>query len=98
MGKYLMLWELNRNLIPIDVKERVQGYTMLMAMVEQDIEKGITKDWGCFVGEGNGYCVVDGSEVVISRMVQQYSPYCKFTTHPVASFAEMTDVIKSLRG
>ena len=98
MGKYLMLWELNRSLMPLDPKERARGYAGLMAFVEQDIERGITKDWGSFVGEGNGYCVVEGSEVDISKMVQQYSPFCQFSTHPIASFDQMKEMIKSISG
>ena len=96
MGKYLMFWELNRSLIPVDPQERGQGFALLMSVVQQDIEKGLTKDWGCFVGEGNGYCVVEGSEVDIAKMVQQYSPYCEFSTHPVASVDQMNEMIQSL--
>jgi len=98
MGKYLMLWELNSSLIPIDPQERAQGYAALMAFIEQDIERKISKDWGCFVGEGSGYTIVEGSEVDISKMVQQYSPFCKFSTHPVASFDQMNEMIKSMTG
>jgi hypothetical protein len=29
----------------------------LMAMTRQDIEKGITKEWGSFVGETKGFAV-----------------------------------------
>jgi hypothetical protein len=96
MGKYMMFWELNRSLIPVDPQERGQGFSLLLSVVQQDIDKGITKDWGCFVGEGNGYCVVEGSEVDISKMVQQYSPYCKFSSHPVASLDQMNEVMQSL--
>ena len=98
MGKYLLLWELNSALIPVAPKERGNGYASLMALVQQDIDKGLTKDWGCFVGEGSGYCVVEGSEVDISKMVQQYSPFCKFTSHPVASAEQMIEVFNSMMG
>lgn len=96
MPRYLMFWELNRSLIPVDPEERKQGFSLLMALVQQDIEKEVTKDWGCFVGEGNGYCIVEGDEVEISKVVQQYSPYCEFSTHPVASVDQMNEVIQSL--
>ena len=96
MGKYLMLWNLNEANIPADPKERGAGYEMLMAIVKQDIERGLTKDWGNFVGEGSGYCVVEGSEVEINKMVQQYSPYVRFKTHPVVSVEQVDEVIKSL--
>ncbi|MDA3791875.1 MAG: hypothetical protein PF503_25680 [Desulfobacula sp.] len=65
MGKYLMHWQLNRSLLPVDPQERGKGFAALMALVKQDIKRGITKDWGCYVGEGRGYCVVEGSEVDI---------------------------------
>jgi hypothetical protein len=98
MGKYLMLWQLNPSLIPVDPQERGKGFTALMNLIEQDIEKGITKDWGSFVGERNGYCIVEGSEVDVARMVQQYSPFCGFLTHPIASFDQMKEMLKSLSG
>ena len=98
MAKYLMLWKLNTALTPINPQERAKGYSGLLALVQQDIEKGLSKDWGCFVGEGNGYCVVEGSEVDISKMVQQYSPFCKFTSHPVASAEQMIEAFNSMMG
>ena len=58
MGKYLILWEVDQNKIPVDTKERGGGWDMLMAMVRQDIEKGLTKDWGSFVGETSGYAII----------------------------------------
>ena len=45
MGKYLVLWEVDQTKIPLDPKERGQGWSFLMAMIRQDIEKRITKDW-----------------------------------------------------
>ncbi|MFH2219222.1 MAG: DUF3303 family protein [Pseudomonadota bacterium] len=98
MGKYLMIWELNLALIPVNPKERGAGYELLMAMVKQDMERGLSKDWGNFVGEGSGYCVVEGTEVEINKMVQQYAPYVRFKTHPVASVKQVSEVIKSLTG
>jgi hypothetical protein len=98
MGKYLMLWELNPALIPVDPKERATGYAGLMVGVQQDIEAGISKDWGSFVGTGKGYCVVEGSEVEIAGMVQKYSPYCKFETFPVATVEQMNELFKSMIG
>jgi hypothetical protein len=60
MAKYLMLWDLNQSMIPVDAKERGSGYELLLTMVNLDIEKGLIKDWGAFVGESAGYCVVEG--------------------------------------
>ena len=98
MGKYLMIWDLNLALTPVDPKERAAGYELLMAMVKQDVEKGLSKDWGNFVGESSGYCIVEGSMVEINKMVQQYSPYVSFKTHPVVSVEQVDEVIKSMTG
>lgn len=98
MGKYLMIWDLNLALTPVNPKERGAGFELLLSMVKQDIERGLSKDWGNFVGEGSGYCIVEGSEVEINKMVQQYAPYVTFKTHPVVSFEQVEEVIKSMTG
>jgi len=98
MGKYLMIWELNLEHTPIDPKERGEGYEMLLAMVKQDIQSGLTKDWGNFVGEGSGYAIAEGSEVDVNKMVQQYTPFVRFKTHPIISLEEAAHVIKSMTG
>jgi hypothetical protein len=37
MGRYLLLWEIDRTRIPVDPKERGVGFNMLLEMVKQDI-------------------------------------------------------------
>ena len=96
MGKYLMLWSFNQSLTPVNPQERAKGYAFLMDFIQKDFESGLLKDWGSFVGEGSGYCVVEGSEIDVSKMVQQYSPFCRFKTHPVASAEQMKAVIQSI--
>ena len=98
MGKYLMIWKLNPALTSVDAKERKDSYALLSAVVKQDIESGLTKDWGMFVGEGSGYCVVEGSEVEINKMTEQYGPYASFKTHPIISMEQVDEVINSLAG
>ena len=96
MAKHLLIWNLDASRVPVDPKERGAGWEMLMAMVKQDMEKGIVKDWGAFPGEGNGYTVVDGTNLEIMKMIQQYSPYVQFEIHPVASVSEVDELIKGM--
>ena len=96
MGKYLLLWEVDRARIPTDPKERGAGWGLLMAMVRQDIEKGVSKDWGAFVGETNGYAIAEGTEIEILNMTAQYGPYVSFKVHPIASESQVNDMIKAL--
>jgi hypothetical protein len=98
MGKYLLLWEIDKSRIPADPKERGEGWKLLMAMVQQDIEKGITKEWGAFVGENSGYAIEEGSEIEVMKALQQYVPYVIFKVHPVGTVSHVNDMVKALAG
>ncbi|MBW1732194.1 MAG: hypothetical protein JRH08_11480 [Deltaproteobacteria bacterium] len=98
MGKYLLLWRLDPARVPADPKERAAGWSGLMAMVERDLEKGISKDWGSFIGEGRGYAIIEGSEIEVSLMTQQYSPYVRFEVHPIMSAGQVEDMLKAMGG
>ena len=96
MGKYLMLWEMDNARTPVDPKERGAQTQLLVAMVNQDIQKGKLKDWGAFVGEMNGYAVAEGTEVEIGNMMQQYIPFVIFKTRAVASVSQVDEIVKVL--
>jgi hypothetical protein len=96
MGKYLLLWQLDPARVPVDPKQRATGWSGLMAMVKNDLEKGISKDWGAFIGEGKGYAIAEGSETEVSLMTQQYSPYVHFETHPIMSATQIGDMLKAM--
>jgi hypothetical protein len=65
-------------------------------MVKQDIERGLTKDWGAFPGELSGYVVAEGTELDIMMLTGQYAPYCSFRVHPVASVSQVDDFLAAL--
>ena len=98
MGRYLLYWKLNQNLVPADPKERAQGWGMLMEMVKQDVAKGLTKDWGAFPGENRGYSILEGNPLDVMKMTQQYAPYVGFEVHPVASMDEITELLRHMSG
>ncbi|HVN71981.1 MAG TPA: hypothetical protein VMU10_08165, partial [Desulfomonilia bacterium] len=60
------------------------------------IKKGLTKDWGVFVGETFGYSVVEGTEVEIAIQLQQYTPFVYFKVYPIGSVAQTEEMIKAL--
>ena len=98
MGKYLVLWEIDQTRVAIDPKERGDGWAVFMAMVRQDIEKGLTKEWGTFVGETAGFSLNEGTEVEIMNMHQQYVPFVTFKVYPIASESQVNEMIKALSG
>ncbi len=98
MGRYLVHWEVDQTKIPIDPKERGGGWAGLMAMVRQDLEKGVISNWGSFVGETNGYMVMEGTELEVMTSIQQYVPFCIFKVQPVSSESQVNEMIKALTG
>jgi hypothetical protein len=96
MGRYLLLWEIDTTKVPVSPKERGAGWNALLQIVKQDMKKGMTKDWGAFVGEINGYSVAEGTEVEIGNMLQQFAPFVHFKVHPIASVSQVEEVIKAL--
>jgi len=98
MGKYLVLWEIDQSRVPVDAKERGAGWGALMEMVKQDIKAGVTKDFGAFVGEINGYTVSEGTEVEVASALVKYSPFVSVKVYPVASVSQVDEITKSLTG
>ncbi len=98
MGRYLVIWEVEKTHIPTDPKERGEGWALLMAMTKQDIEKGLIKEWGVVVGENRGFNFAEGTEVEIANMIQQYVPYINVQVLPLATISQTEEVIKALTG
>jgi len=96
MAKYLILWQIDGTKVPANPKERASMWEPFVNMVEQDMAKGISKDWGAFVGELRGYAIAEGTEVEIGNMLQQYVPYVQFEVHPVMATGPVREVIKAL--
>jgi len=94
--KYLLFWEINPSKIPVDLKERGEEFSALMKVIKQDMKEGILKDWGLFVGEHNGYSVVEGPEVEVIKATQRYTPFVCFAAHPIASVNHAREMIKAL--
>ena len=96
MGKYLMLWEIDWTKVPVNPKERGAGWSLLLEMVKEDMKKGLTKDWGTFIGELGGYAVNEGSELEVMNAVQRYTPFVRFKLHPIGSVSQVDEMIKAL--
>ncbi len=98
MGRYMVIWEVEKAHMPVDPKERGEGWSLLMAITKQDMEKGFIKEWGAVVGENRGYNFVEGTEVEIANMIQQYVPYINVQVLPLATISQTEEVIKALTG
>ena len=96
MAKYLVLWELNRSLAPVDPKERGAAWLVMTEMIKQDLAEGKDTDWGCFVGETKGYAITEEDEVTVMKDLQRFFPLVTFEVKPVATVDQIAEVAKSL--
>ena len=51
-----------------------------------------------FVGENDGYSVDEGTELGVMNNLAQYTPFCIFNAHPIASESHVNEKIKGLAG
>ena len=98
MGRYLALWEIDSSKTPVDAKEIAAGWSLLLEIVKQDLKSGIMKDWAAFVGETNGYLILEGTEVEVTAGLAKYAPYVIFKLHAVFSVSQMGEVLKKMSG
>lgn len=98
MGRYLALWEIDSSKTPLDAKEIAAGWSLLTEVVKQDLKSGTMKDWGAYVGETNGYLILEGTEVEVTSLLAMYAPYVIFKLHAVFSVSQMGEVLKKMSG
>ena len=98
MARYHFYWTLDESRVPEDAKERGGAWSLFMAMIKQDMESGILKGWGAFTSEGAGYCIVEGTNVEVMKMTEQYVPYVQFEVKPVSSVEEVNELVAHLSG
>ena len=96
MPRYLMAWELDTTKVPISPQERAAAWLPMLQMVRQDMQSGLLKEWGSYIGELKGFGVAEGSEEEVTRMVQKYIPFVFFTTHPAITVDQMEKIAKEM--
>ena len=92
MARYLLLWEVDSGLMPEDLEERKARHQGFQHAVKQQLEAGQLAEWGAFVGEMNGYCIIDGSAEDVHKLVGQWVPAVSFETRQVLSIEQVIQV------
>ena len=96
MGKYLVMWEADESKIPLDPKERKQGWLGAIEMERQNIAQGYVKDWGCFIGTTKGYSIHEGTKEELVKSTINFIPYFKFQVYEISNIDELEDAIKNM--
>ena len=96
MPRYLMTWELDATKVPINPQDRAAAWLPMIQMVKQDMQSGLLKEWGTYIGEMKGFGVAEGSEEEVGKMAQKYIPFVHFTTHPAITVDQMEKTLQEM--
>jgi hypothetical protein len=77
-------------------KERANAWLPLVQEVKKDMQSGLLKAWGSYLGEMRGFGLAEGSEEAVFKMAQKYLPHVHFTTHPAATVDQMEKLFKEM--
>jgi len=76
MGKYLITWALNKEIIPKDLDEYDKMMKMLSQQIKENFKSGIT-DWGLF-SNNNGYVIFEGNMTGMMIGQRAFVPFIEF--------------------
>ncbi len=96
MWKYLLLWEADERKIPVDPKERQDGWLLAVEATKQDIKDGLTIDWAAFAGQPNGYILAEGTEQEILKITVKFMPFFRFKVIPLASIDQVEAAVQTI--
>jgi hypothetical protein len=96
MGRYLLMWEADESRIPVNPEERKVGWLGAIELAKQEIKNGLTTDWGSFLGETEGFSVIEGTEADVLRETLKYIPYFRFKIYPLVSIEKLEEAIKAM--
>lgn len=95
MGKFLILWKLDKTMMPESPEEQIGLLSRLMAMVKDDFKSGMV-DWGQFVGGNKGYSIAEGTEQELALDLMKYTPYVNFKVYPALSVDQAEENMKAI--
>ena len=96
MGRHIILWEADESKIPVDAAERQAGWQMATEWIRQNMEDGLVKDWGAFMGQTNGFSIAEGTDDAIINFTAKFSPFFRFKVIPISSIDQVEAVIKNI--
>ena len=97
MGSYLVLWEADDAKIPLDPNVRRESWLAACEMQRQTLNSGLTKDWGCFLGQTKGFAINEGTEEEIGKMLIKYMPFFRFQVFPIRTLDQLVEDIKTVK-
>lgn len=97
MGRFLVLWRMNEDFIPTDINDRQKIIAQISKITQDDIKKGVIKEWGMSVDGTCGFAVREESHADLLKHSLLMGPYIvieKITN--VVTFEESGKVVENI--
>lgn len=95
MARCLAMWEAADLARATALNQRTPQWAGLMGRMEQDLKKGAVRDYGFFMGERNGFAILEGTKGEVERAMQHYAEFLSFTVYPLASPEQAEQVLEA---
>lgn len=95
MARYLLRWELDNTRIPEDLAARKAQHRGFQDIVRQQMKGGEISDWGAYVGERNGFCLIEGSAEDVHKLTSRWIPWVLFEVREVLSLEQVVKVTEA---
>ena len=96
MAKYLLLWEVDTTHTPTGKEERKKMHLGMQSIVTQQVKAGQITQWGAFVGEAKGYCIIDGAAEDVHTLTGGWIPFVRFQTNEVLSIEQVMKATEAI--
>lgn len=96
MSKYILYWELDDSRLPQETESRAAIVSSLLDRVKADQAEGKVKEWGTFLGGGQGFALVEGEDIDVAVLMHQYRPYVRFESQPYLAMDRLEEMFKAL--
>ena len=74
--------------------ERIRIVEASIKTLRADMDAGLIKDWGWNADNGEGYCIMEGTEAQMYEWSVKYSAYVSFEAKPVVSLPLVSELMK----
>ena len=68
----------------------------MQSIVTQQVKAGQITQWGAFVGEAKGYCIVDGTAEDVHTLTGGWIPFVRFQTNEVLSIEQVMKATEAI--
>jgi hypothetical protein len=96
MAKYLTLWHLNPNAVPLDPAEHVKLNEMLYAMMDNMLKTGEITEFGFFLEVSAGYTMSEGGSADTFRKGTQFFPFVTVEVREIIPYETGKEILRGV--